>query len=88
MVSQETFARGDHGRDNPKKAEIHWTLRKKSSGICKNAIFWTLEEKRKRERPKIMWRRTTEEDLGSMGLSWAVAQKKAQNCKGFGDFFL
>ena len=45
----------------------------------KEALFLTPDEKRKRGRPKITWRRTTAMELASVHLSWSGAQKEAQD---------
>ena len=45
--------------------------------MMKEALFWTLDGKRKRGGPKITWRRTAAKELASAHLSWSGVQKQA-----------
>ena len=49
------------------RVALHWTP------------DWTPEGRRKRGRPKTTWRRTVEEEMKSMNLTWGGVQKTAQN---------
>lgn len=54
-------------------------LRREQEGISRVALRWTPEGGRRRGLPKTTWRRTVEEEMKSMGLTWDSVQKKAQN---------
>lgn len=58
---------------------IGHVLRREHDSIPRVALHWTPEGRRKRGRPKITWRRTVEEEIKSMNLTWGDIQKKAQN---------
>ena len=65
-----------------KKRRLRWlghALRMNSERIPKVALRWTPPGKRKRGRPKTTWRRSVEEELRSMGLSWGQAQVLAKD---------
>ena len=54
-------------------------LRREPDSIPRIALHWTPEGKRKRGRPKTTWRRTVEEEMKTMDLTWGSVQKLAQN---------
>ena len=46
------------------------------SSIPKIVLIWTPEGKRPRERPKSTWRKTIENELKSLDLTWGEARAK------------
>ena len=58
---------------------IGHVLRREQDSIPRVALHWTPEGRRKRGRPKTTWRRTVEEEMKSMNLTWGGVQKTAQN---------
>jgi hypothetical protein len=68
------------------KQEDIWTwighvhvLRKDSSDVAKQSLFWTPQGKRQWGRPRIIWRRSVEKELKSMHLTWNEIRKEAQD---------
>ena len=58
---------------------IGHVLRREQDSIPRVALHWTPEGRRKRGRPKTTWRRTVEEEMKYMNLTWGGVQKTAQN---------
>ncbi|XP_077869679.1 uncharacterized protein LOC144361756 [Saccoglossus kowalevskii] len=54
-------------------------LRMPDSYNTKIALRWTPQGKRPRGRAKNTWRRTVEQELREMGLTWGEAETKAKN---------
>ncbi|KAI8494991.1 hypothetical protein Bbelb_269770, partial [Branchiostoma belcheri] len=54
-------------------------LRMTSDRHAKTSIFWKQEDKRKRGRPKLTWRRTLQKDLESKGISLKDAESLAKD---------
>ena len=46
---------------------------------AKTVLTWMPEGNKKRGRPKAMWRRTMEEELKDVGLTWGTAARRAQD---------
>ena len=65
---------------------IGHVIRRVPSSISHTALHWTLEEKRKRVRPKNTWRRTVEGELKTLHHTWGTVQKLAQNRKEWSTF--
>ena len=64
-----------------KRRKWQWighTLRKESS-ITKEAFEWNPQGQRKKGRPKQSWRRTIQEELHQIGMSWNEAKRTAHN---------
>ena len=61
-------------------------LRKEANSITMVAIRWTPEGKRKRGRPKTLWRRTIEADMKNINHSWGTIQRLASDRQGWGSF--
>jgi hypothetical protein len=61
-----------HGHNNYQKLmEMDWTYpQKKPNDTTKIALYRTPEEKRKRGRPKVTWRRTVEAEIKHMEEIW------------------
>ena len=60
---------------------IGHVFRREKNNISKVSMRWTPAGKRKRGRPKETWRRTVESELKEIGMTWAEAEKKAQDRK-------
>lgn len=58
-------------------------LRRDSDSIIKIALFWTPEEKRKRGRPKVTWRRTVEAEIKEQKRNWGTLQKLSNDRHGW-----
>ena len=75
------------GRQEPVEKQIlmrKWgwighTLRKPAATTTRQALTWNPQGKRRRGRPKNSWRRDTEAELKSHGISWGEAERTAQN---------
>ena len=69
-----------------KRREWRWlghTLRKPANNVTRRGLRWTPQGKRKRGRPKITWRRSTETELMVAGLTWGQLERKAQDRRGW-----
>ena len=56
-----------------KRRKWRWlghTLRKPADNVTRRGLRWTPQGKRKRERPKTTWRRSTEAEAKVAGLTW------------------
>jgi hypothetical protein len=58
---------------------IGHVLRKEPDDTNKIALYGTPEGKRKRGRPKVIWRRTVEAEIKRMKESWNSFQKTARD---------
>ena len=58
---------------------IGHTLRKDLDNITRQALDWNPQGKRKRGRPTTTWRRTLDNELKTIRLSWGEAKKTAQD---------
>lgn len=50
-----------------------------NTNITKTALRWTHQGKRPWGRPKTTWRKTVENELKELHLTWGEAEKKAKN---------
>ena len=57
---------------------IGHVIRRDQNSIIRTALHWTPEGKRKRGRPKHIWRRTVEGELLSMNNIWGTIEKMAK----------
>ncbi|XP_061184963.1 uncharacterized protein LOC133192979 [Saccostrea echinata] len=60
-------------------------LRKDQHNITRESIYWTADGKRKRGRPKTTWRRTSENELKEIVLTWKAIETKAKDKNGWRD---
>ena len=58
---------------------IGHTLRKPDSSITRQALDWNPQGKRQRGRPRQSWRRTTMEELETIGITWREAKERSQH---------
>ena len=58
-------------------------LRKETSNITRVSLRWTPTGKRKRGRPKETWRRTIENEMKELGLTWPELEKRAKDRQGW-----
>ena len=57
------------------------TLRKEPTNLTRQAFDWNPQGKRKRGRPKQTWRRSVQDELKSVGLTWEAAKRDAKDRK-------
>lgn len=65
-----------------KKRKWRWighTLRKPHDSICRQALKWNPQGKRRRGRPKQTWRRKVDNELVEAGITWNEATTTASN---------
>ena len=70
-----------------KRTKRRWlghTLRKPADNVTRRGLWWTPQGKRKRGRPKTIWRRSTEAKAKAAGLTWGQLEWKAQDGGGDG----
>ena len=68
--------------DEIKQKRFRWVghvLRRENSSITKTALRWTPQGKRPRGRPKTTWRRTIENELKDLKMTWGEAETVAKN---------
>jgi hypothetical protein len=73
-----------------KKRKWSWighTLRKPSGISEKDALDWNPPGKRRRGRPKKIWKRTAEEEAGDQGKRWQEVRAVAKNKVRWRSFF-
>ena len=57
------------------------TLRKEPTNLTRQAFDWNPQGKRKRGRPKQTWRRSVQDKLKTVGLTWETAKRDAKDRK-------
>ena len=70
-----------------KRTKWRWlghTLRKPADNVTRRGLWWTPQGKRKRGRPKTIWRCSTEAKAKAAGLTWGQLEWKAQDGGGGG----
>ena len=58
---------------------IGHTLRREKESICRQALDWNPQGKRRKGRPKTTWRRTVEQEIKEEGKTWGEVKHLAQN---------
>ena len=58
---------------------IGHVMRREEDNITRTALHWTPEGRRRRERPKITWRRTVEAELKTLHHTWGTIQRLARD---------
>ena len=58
---------------------IGLVLRKEPGNIARTALYWTLEGKQERGRPKNTWRRTVEGEMKTLNHIWGTIRRLAKN---------
>ena len=84
ITNEELWRRTDQQEIGRQISERKWkwighTLRKPVGDITRQALEWNPQGKRKVGRPKKTWRRSCEEEMKVLGLSWGELKKKAKN---------
>ena len=54
-------------------------MRKDDTSVTRQALTWKLQGKRKRRRPRNIWKRGTEIEMKKLGISWEDVKRKAQS---------
>ncbi len=62
---------------------IGHTLRRDNKSITEQALSWNPQGKRSRGRPKSTWRRSTEQEMKVVGLSWQQLDQRVQEQRGW-----
>ena len=62
-----------------KKRKWRWIGRKPHDTICRQALEWNAQGKRRRGRPKQTWRRRVDNELVEAGITWNEAKTTASN---------
>ena len=57
------------------------TLRKEPTNLTRQAFDWNPQGKRKRGRPKQTWRRSVQDELKTVGLTWETSKRDAKDGK-------